>query len=159
HSAQTLVVGAVSSQADFDTLVKGRASLVPGAILKEHAERNGRTPEQEEELWRKRQMQLLVLAAYEREMEEIRERTDRLMERLDEQERACRRRLAAADARAIVLHDGRRVLVDGKSGYIDEATGDALEGDDKAEAQRLRKNNSETVAERHGLTDRLKKID
>jgi hypothetical protein len=81
------------------------------------------------------------------------------MAQLDEQEREGRKKLAEADARAIILHDGSRVLVGDKDGeYIDEASGRALEGADKTEAEKLRKPDSETAAEHKELEHRLEEI-
>jgi hypothetical protein len=154
--AVNLAIGALTSQSDLDRQTVTRIASVPPAILSRRRDWSGLTPAQEEErLSRKRQLQAFAEAEYEHEREEISERADRLMTELDEQERACRKKLAEADARAIVLTDGRRVLVGNRGEYIDEATGDTLQGKDKADAQRQCTADSETVAEKKKLTAEL----
>jgi hypothetical protein len=157
--AANLAESALTDQGDLDKLIAtGRLDMAPAAALRQMAGWDGLTEKEEEDarLLNSRQQ---ALAEYEREMTEVRTRADRLMERLDEQERETRKRLAEADSRAIVLHDGRRVLVGGRDGeYIDEADGRKLEGADRQEAQDLRQPNSETAAEQKAHKDRLMMI-
>ena len=152
----SLAVSALTDQGDLDRLITtGRLDLAPMAALRRITDWNGLTAKEEEDerLLITRQQ---ALAEYEREMTEIRQQADRLMAQLDERERKTRKELAEADARAIVLHDGRRVLVGDREGeYIDEATGRSLDGAAKSEAQGLRKPDSETAAEQKALKDRL----
>jgi hypothetical protein len=155
-----LAVSALTNQADLDRLMaSGHLELAPAGVLSRMTDWNGMTPKEEEDA-RLLNSRRQAVAEYEREMSEVRQQADRLMARLDEQELEGRKKLAEADARAIVLHDGRRVLVDDKNDeYIDEASGLRLSGTDKAEAQRLSKPDSETETEQRALRDRLEQID
>lgn len=71
--------------------------------------------------------------AYEREMDAVRAREDRLLAYIGEQQERNRERLEDIERRTIRLRDGRRVYVDG-DGYVDEY-GRELTGDDHKEAR------------------------
>ena len=92
-------------------------------------------------------------------MDQVHERAEQLRERLNEQEWEIRHKIAEADARAIVLRDGRRVLVGKNGDYIDEASGRKLDGDDKTEAASKRQANSETEEEHKQLRERADQIE
>jgi hypothetical protein len=166
--ARKVAVGAlITEQSTLDALKNGGSITRVSAVTKTDNEKDwdGLTPEQEREkederLSRQRQEEARAEAEYEQTMQDVREKADRLMVQLDEQRRECLEKLADADARAIVLPDGRRVLVGDKPGvFIAEDTGKTLAGDDKAKAQSLQKPDSETAAEQKTLKDRLKEID
>lgn len=75
----------------------------------------------------------------EQELQEYRDRSDRLLVRIDEQERALDKRRKEIEDKAIKLHDGRRVYVDGNQ-YRDE-NGRILSGDARDEAAELHRAN------------------
>ena len=68
----------------------------------------------------------------EREMLEYQERADRLLAKIEEQQRYLIKRRQEIEDRALRLHDGRRVYVDGDQ-YRDEQ-GNILQGRDRDEA-------------------------
>jgi hypothetical protein len=72
---------------------------------------------------------------YERTMAAIRARSDRLLEQIEEQQRELEKRREEIEGKALRLHDGRRVYVDGDH-YRDEQ-GRVLTGADEAEARSL----------------------
>lgn len=73
--------------------------------------------------------------AYEREMENIRAREDRLLAYIGEQQERNRERLEDIEQRTIRLRDGRRAYVnDNGNGYVDE-NGRALTGADADDAR------------------------
>jgi hypothetical protein len=155
----------IPDQSTLDkAMATGNMARISPAVLARQTDWNGLTPQQEREkeeerLSRRRQEQALAEAEYEQTMEQVREKADRLMTQLEQEKRETLQKLAEADARAIVLPDGRRVLVGGKPGeFIAEDTGKTLEGDDKAKAQGLQKPGSETAAEQKALKDRLIQI-
>lgn len=156
----------IPDQATLDkAMATGNITRISPAVLARQTDWNGLTSEQErqkedERLSQKQMEQVLAEAEYEQTMTEVREKADQLTTQLEEQKRETLQKLAEADARAIVLPDGRRVLVGDKPGeFIDEGTGKPLEGDDKANAQSLEKSDSETAAEQKALKDRLIQID
>jgi hypothetical protein len=160
------VAGALVNQSDLDkAMATGNITWISPAALVRQTDWNGLTPQQErqaeeEHAARRQQEQALAEAEYGQTMAEVREKADRLIAQLDEQRRQTLQKLAEADARAIVLPDGRRVLVGDKPGeFIAEDTGKTLDGDDKAKAQSLQKPNSETAAEQKAWKDRLTDID
>jgi len=69
------------------------------------------------------------------EMLEYNERSDRLLARIDEQQRVIEKRRKKIEDNALRLHDGRRVYLDG-SQYRDE-NGQVLTGPDRDEAAAL----------------------
>jgi hypothetical protein len=71
----------------------------------------------------------------EQELQEYRERTDRQLARIDEQERIIAKRWQEIEDNALRLHDGRRVYVDGNQ-YRDE-NGTLLAGSPRDEAAEL----------------------
>ena len=71
----------------------------------------------------------------EQELQEYCERSDRLLARIDEQERIIAKRRQGIEDNALKLHDGRRVYVDG-SQYRDE-NGAILQGSARDEAAEL----------------------
>jgi hypothetical protein len=93
--------------------------------------------------------------AYEESMRQVRERTDRLLARIDEQERIDRQLLKEIEDKAIRLRDGRRVYVDGDR-YRDEQ-GRVLEGADEDEAreQHTQHPDAPTWADRQRIQERL----
>lgn len=155
-----LLEGAVFNQADYDRLLaQGRIASAPMAVTGRRTDWNGLTPAQEreqEEERARRQQQKLAEAEYEAEMAEIRERSDRLMAELDQQEREIRQKLAEIQARPITLSNGHQVRFGANGEPIDDVTGRALDGDDKNEAQRKQK---EKEAEKDKLKDLLKQVD
>jgi hypothetical protein len=162
--ADHLAEEAVTNQAAYDQLIATNVAAAPMAVTNRLTDWNGLTPAQErdreqERQRRKHQEQEIAEAEYEQVMEEVRRHADLLMAELDKQRRGCLEKLADADSRAIVLPDGRHVLVGENGEYIEASTGTALVGADKAAAQRLQKPDSETVAERKKLTDWLIQID
>src|SRR5438552_3338404 len=80
-----------------------------------------------------------ALLAYQAAMQEVRDHGDRLLLRLDEQQHEIDRRRSELEGRALHLHDGRRLWMDGDQ-YRDDS-GVILQGSDHAEA--------ETLARRH----------
>lgn len=103
-----------------------------------------------------------ALHAFEIAMEEIRDHADRILLRIDEQEHEIRKRREELEARALYLHDGRRVWVD-RTQFRDDS-GAVLGGRDHAEATALARERPDaaTWAEREQIrtwqekTDRLR---
>ena len=156
----------IPAQSTLDeAMATGNIARVSPVSLARLTDWNGLTPAQEHEkedqlLSERRRQEILAEIEYEQTMQEVREQANRLTVQLDEQRRVTLHKLADADARAIVLPDGRHVLVGGQSGeFIDQNTGQTLQGADKDAAQKLERPDSETAAERKGLTDRLQQID
>jgi hypothetical protein len=147
----------LTDESSYDKLMsRGNLTAVPAAAVVGHqTDWEGLTPDEEAARKHKEQEER---EEYERAMEEVRTRSGQLMRRLDEQEREVHKKMAEADSRAIVLGDGRRVLVGRHGEYIDEIAGTKLEGSDTAEAQSKRKANSETEEERRALEERLQQI-
>jgi hypothetical protein len=89
------------------------------------------------------------------EMRDIRDREDRLLARIDEQQRIVEKRWQEIQDNALHLHDGRRAYVDG-NGYRDEQ-GRALNGADYDEANRLHEQNpnASTWDQRQKIQDQL----
>jgi hypothetical protein len=116
-----------------------------------------RDPKHREEEERRR-----ALLAYEQAMQEVRDHADRLLLRLDEQQHEIDRRRKEMEGRALHLHDGRRVWIDGDQYRDDE--GFVLQGRDFDEADALAHQHPDaaTWAERKRLqkwqedTDRLR---
>jgi hypothetical protein len=149
---------ALTDEGAFDKLMaRGNITSVPAAVAARITDWKGLTPAEESEARRKETRERDEYAA--RQMEQVRERAEELRERLNEQEREIRHKIAEADARAIVLADGRRVLVGKNDDYIDEASGRKLDGNEKAEAAGKRKDNSETVDEHKQLQERADQIE
>jgi hypothetical protein len=71
----------------------------------------------------------------DQDMQEYRERSDRLLARIEQQQLVVEKRRKEIEDNALKLHDGRRVYVDG-SQYRDEQ-GQVLEGRDRDEAAAL----------------------
>ena len=120
----------IPDQATLDkAMATGNITRISPAVLARQTDWNGLTSEQErqkedERLSQKQMEQVLAEAEYEQTMTEVREKADQLTTQLEEQKRETLQKLAEADARAIVLPDGRRVLVGDKPGeFIDEGTG------------------------------------
>ncbi len=120
---------AILHQRDVDELALERAgdSGRPFMIFRDQDPKEKRRREEEQ----RRQSWL----AYEEAMREIRERSDRLLARIEEQERIIEKRRKEIDDNAIRLHDGRRVYVDGDQ-YRDEE-GSVLADRDRDEASVL----------------------
>ena len=89
----------------------------------------------------------------EQELQEYRERSDRLLARIEQQQNAVEKRRKEIEDNALKLHDGRRVYVDGNQ-YRDEQ-GQLLEGRDRDEAAALHNQNPNVSTWR----DRQKTID
>jgi hypothetical protein len=113
---------------------------------------------QSDEQRRKRRERELALLEFERKMEELRERCDRLLEQLAEQEYEARIEMEKAQERAIRLNNGKCALVDRNGEFVDDETGRRLKGEDKIEAQQKQRADSETVEERRTNQKRLKTI-
>jgi hypothetical protein len=73
---------------------------------------------------------------FRQKMAEIEERSERLLQRAQDEELLAREHLKQVQSRALVLVDGRRAYVDGKDNYRDES-GATLRDGDKEEASRL----------------------
>ncbi len=145
---------AVTDEGALDKLMAhGNITAAPTAVAGRLTDWEGLTPAEETEARRKTQER----DEYAREMEQVSERAEELRERLNEQELEIRHKIAEADARAIVLRDGRRVLVGKNGDYIDEASGRKLDGNDKTEAAGKRQANSETEQEHNRLKQALAK--
>src|SRR6266852_1700323 len=88
------------------------------------------------------------------EMQDYFERSDRLLARIDEQERIIAKRRQQIEDNAIKLHDGRRVYVDGDQ-YRDE-NGNILQGSVRDEAADLHRGNPQasTWQEKKDIDDR-----
>jgi len=140
---------AILHQRDVDELALERSgdSGRPFMIFRDQdpKEKRRREEEQRRQAW----------VAYEQAMLEIRERSDRLLARIEEQERIIEKRRKEIDDNAIRLHDGRRVYVDGDQ-FRDEE-GRVLNGADADEAhERHRgKPNASTWEERKEIQERL----
>jgi hypothetical protein len=149
---------ALTDSASYDRLMsRGNLTAIPASVARHQTDWEGLTVE-EEAVARKRKDQE-VREEYERVMEQVRERADQLMRRLDEQEHEVHKHIAEADARAIMLRDGRRVLVGKNGDYIEEETGTKLEGSDAADAQSRRTATSETEEEHNNLKKQLDQIE
>jgi len=148
---------ALTDESSYDKLMsRGNIAAVPAALTRRQTDWQGLTIE-EEETARKRKDQE-AREEYDRAMAQVRIRSEEIMRRLDEQEREVHKRMAEADGRAIVLQDGRRVLVGRHGEYIDETTGTKLEGADAAEAQGKKRADSETEEEHTVLRNQLGQI-
>ena len=90
-------------------------------------------PDQDPVAKRQREEEAARRAA--QEMQDYFERSNRLLARIDEQERVIAKRRQEIEDNALKLHDGRRVYVDGNQ-YRDEQ-GQVLEGRDRDEAAAL----------------------
>jgi hypothetical protein len=112
-----------------------------------------RRKEREEEERRRARLALEVA------MQEIRDHADRILLRIDEQENEIRKRREKLEARALQLHDGRLVWVDGARFRDDSGT--VLEGRDHAEAAALAHDRPDTAtwAERDEIRISQEKMD
>src|SRR5579862_4040377 len=86
-------------------------------------------PDQDPVAKRQREEEAARRAA--QEMQDYMDRSNRLLARIDEQEHVLAKRRQEIEDKALRLHDGRRVYVDG-SNYRDE-NGNLLTGIDRAE--------------------------
>lgn len=88
------------------------------------------------------------------EMQDYFERSDRLLARIDEQERVIAKRRQEIEDNALKLHDGRRVYVDGNQ-YRDE-NGAILQGSARDEAAELHRGNPQasTWQQKQDIDDR-----
>jgi hypothetical protein len=77
-----------------------------------------------------------ALEQFQTTMHEVQERSEKLLERLAQQEIVEREHLREIDERAIVLKDGRHVYVGGKGDYLD-AKSKTLTGQDRDDAHAL----------------------
>ena len=75
----------------------------------------------------------------EQELQEYRDRSDRLLAQIEQEQIAVEKRRKEIEDNALKLHDGRRVYVDGNQ-YRDEQ-GRVLEGRDRDEAAALHNQN------------------
>jgi hypothetical protein len=73
---------------------------------------------------------------FRQRMLEVEERSERLLQRAQEEELLAREHLNRVESHALVLGDGRRAYVDGKDNFRDES-GATLRDGDKEEASRL----------------------
>jgi hypothetical protein len=100
-----------------------------------------------------------ALRAYEAAMQEVRDHADRLLLRLDEQQHEIDRRRAEMEGRALHLHDGRRLWIDGDQ-YRDDS-GVILQGTDHEEAEALARERPEaaTWGERERVRESQEQLD
>jgi hypothetical protein len=91
-----------------------------------------------------------------REIQDYFERSDRLLARIDEQERFIAKRRQEIEDNALKLHDGRRVYVDGNQ-YRDE-NGNILSGSARDEAAELHRGNPQasTWQQKKDIDDRYR---
>lgn len=101
---------------------------------------------------RRREIEAARLAA--QDLQDYMDRSDRLLARIDEQERVLAQRRQEIEDKAIKLHDGRRVYVDGNQ-YRDE-NGRLLTGIDRDEADALHRGNPQasTWQQKKDIEDR-----
>jgi hypothetical protein len=101
-----------------------------------------RVKQQREEEERRRRQE------YEQAIHEITAREDRLLVRIEEQQREIENRQKEIDERTIRLHDGRRAYVDG-DGYVDGQGHDLRGADhDEARAEHAKSPNAATLQEK-----------
>lgn len=95
----------------------------------------------------------------EQEMQEYRDRSDRLLARIEQEQLVVEKRRKEIEDNALKLHDGRRVYVDG-SQYRDEQ-GQVLEGRDRDEAAALHneKPNASTWQDRQTTIEQADELD
>lgn len=88
------------------------------------------------------------------DLQDYQNRSDRLLARIDEQQRVLAKRRQEIEDNALKLHDGRRVYVDGNQ-YRDE-NGNILEGSARDEAAELHRGNPQasTWQEKKDIDDR-----
>jgi hypothetical protein len=106
---------------------------------------------------------LWTTRAAAQEMQDYFERSDRLLARIDEQERIIAKRRQEIEDNALKLHDGRRVYVDGNQ-YRDEY-GNILSGSARDEAAELHRGNplastwqqKKDIDDRYAAEERLRK--
>jgi hypothetical protein len=94
----------------------------------------------------------------EQEIQEYRERSDRLLAQIDQQQHVVEKRRKEIEDNALKLHDGRRVYVDGVQ-YRDEQ-GRVLEGRDRDEAATLHstKPDASTWRQKNEIDDRYEEL-
>jgi hypothetical protein len=116
-------------------------------------DRAPRAKQQHEEEERRR-----ALLAYEAAMQEVRDHADRLLLRLDEQQHEIERRRTELEGRALQLHDGRRVWIDGDQYRND--SGVILQGSDHQVAETLARQHPDaaTWAERTRIDQQAQDI-
>lgn len=139
----------------MDELAAERAGTAPPFMLFPGRDPRAKLREEDEERRRAR-------LAWEQAMQEVRDHADRLLLRLDEQQQEIDRRRREIEGRALHLHDGRRVWIDGDR-YRDDA-GAILQDGDHQEAQSLARQHPDAAswAEKEKLrqwqegTDRLR---
>jgi len=131
-------MGSLTSQSDIDKAKIRYGSVLGSNYRAEETGWDGLTKEQEiqQRAWRER---AVAEAQYEEEMQEVRDRADALIARLDEDERQCREELEKIRNRPIVLRDGRIVEPDANGQFTTDANGRTLSDADKAEAERQQK--------------------
>jgi hypothetical protein len=113
-----------------------------------------RDPKRREEEERRR-----ALLAYEQAMQDIRDRSDRLLVRIDEQRHELDNRRKEMEGRALHLHDGRRAWLDGDR-FRDDS-GALLQGRDHSEAAALAEQHPDapTWGEREKLRQQIAEAD
>ena len=94
----------------------------------------------------------------EQEMQEYRERSDRLLAQIDQQQRVVEKRRKEIEDNALKLHDGLRVYVDGDQ-YRDEQ-GTVLSGTDRDEAAALHSTtpDASTWRQKNEIDDRYEEL-
>jgi hypothetical protein len=95
----------------------------------------------------------------EAELQEYRDRSDRLLARIEEEQLVVEKHRKEIEDNALKLHDGRRVYVDGNQ-YRDEQ-GRVLEGRDRDEAAALhnQKPNASTWQDRQKIIEQADELD
>lgn len=137
-----------------------KAGLIQQANIDElAAERNGSSTSHrmigataETEAEREDREHRQAVEYYERAMQDIRDRADRLLARIEEQQRDIDRRREEIDDKAIRLHDGRKAYVDGTT-YRDEQ-GRELRGGDADEAAGKDNGHQSTWSEKQEIEHR-----
>jgi hypothetical protein len=151
---------------DLSRLWSARANIVHEREFKEFIlELNGGSnrhlmfPDQDPVVKRQREEEARRRAwLAEQEMQEYRERSDRLLAQIDQQQRVVEKRRKEIEDSALKLHDGRRVYVDGDL-YRDEQ-GRVLEGMDRDEAATLHstKPDASTWRQKNEIDDRFEEL-
>jgi hypothetical protein len=115
--------------------------------VQQHRQADQKTEhEQEEERRHER-----VILEYQETMRAVEQRSDQLLAKIDREERRIEERRREIETRAIRLHDGRRVYVDGED--FRDGEGRALSGSDRTEAAQKAKPDSAQWADKQRFDD------
>jgi hypothetical protein len=119
---------------------------VETVAVQQHRQADRKEHEQEEERRHER-----VILEYQETMRAVEQRSDQLLARIDREERRIEERRREIETRAIRLHDGRRVYVDGEE--FRDGEGRALSGSDRTEAAQKAKPDSAQWADKQRCDD------